>query len=90
MLYEALEKASLATRSTIENLSRKYIIDNNTEVKSICFASKIRLVSFGIGSGSKKSKLTKLVFKKIYSELFHIAFCVTIKKTNKWFLKYNY
>ena len=70
MLFEALGKAALATRATIEKLDNKYKIDGSMEIRPFNLAGKINLVSFKKTSDSKRAKLTVMVFKKFIQNYF--------------------
>ena len=70
MLFEALEKAALATRAPIEKLDNKYKIDGSMEIRLFNFAGKTSLVSFKKTSDSKRAKLTVVVFKKFIQNYF--------------------
>jgi len=70
MLFEALEKAALATRAPIEKLDIKYKIDGSIKVSLINLAGKTNLILFKRTSDSKKAKLTVVVFKKFIQNYF--------------------
>lgn len=70
MLSEALGKAALATRASIEKLGNKYKIDGSMEVSWFNLTEKISLVSYKKISNSKKTKLTIVVFKKFIQNYF--------------------
>ena len=70
MLFEALEKAALATRAPIEKLYNKYKIDGSMEIRLFNLAGKTSLISFKKTSDSKRAKLTVVVFKKFIQNYF--------------------
>ena len=70
MISDALSKAALATRSSIENNGRNYKIDNSLRIHIRKIARKINLVTFKKGGESKKAKLTAVVFKKFIQNYF--------------------
>lgn len=70
MISDALSKAALATRSSIENNGRNYKIDNSLRIHIRKIARKINLVTFKKGGESKKAKLTAVVLKKFIQNYF--------------------
>lgn len=70
MLFEALEKAALATRAPIEKLDNKYKIDGSMEIRPFNLTERTILVSFKKTSDSKRAKLTVVVFKKFIQNYF--------------------
>jgi len=64
MLFEALEKAALATRAPFEKLDNKYKIDSSLEIRPFNLAGKTSLISFKKTNDSKRARLTIVVFKK--------------------------
>jgi hypothetical protein len=70
MLFEALEKAALATRAPFEKLDNKYKIDDSMEIRPLNLAGKTSLILFKNTSDSKRAKLTVVVFKKFIQNYF--------------------
>lgn len=70
MLFEALEKAALATRAPIEKLDNKYKIDGSMEIRPFNLTGRTIFVSFKKTSDSKRAKLTVVVFKKFIQNYF--------------------
>ena len=70
MLFEALEKAALATRASIEKLDNKYKIDGSMKIRLLNLTERTILVLYKKTSDSKKAKLTIVVFKKFIQNYF--------------------
>ena len=70
MLFEALEKAALATRTPIEKLDNKYKIDGSMKIRLLNLTERTILVLYKKTSDSKKAKLTIVVFKKFIQNYF--------------------
>ena len=70
MISDALVKAASATRAPIEKLDGGYKIDNGLKVRLRNIVGKVHIISFKKGDGSKKAKLTKVVFKKFIQNYF--------------------
>jgi len=70
MIFDALEKAALATRAPIERLAGSYIIDNSLKVRLLNLARRMHIISFKKGGESKKAQLTAMVFKKFIENYF--------------------
>ncbi len=70
MLFEALERAALATRAPIEKSGNKYTIDCSLDIRSFNLEGKTIVVSFKTTSDSKKAKLTAVVFNKFIQNYF--------------------
>ena len=70
MLFEALEKAALATRTPIEKLDNKYKIDGSMKIRLLNLTERTILVLYKKTSDSKRAKLTIVVFKKFIQNYF--------------------
>ena len=70
MLFEALQKAVLATRAPIEKLINKNIIDTSIDVILIHCGGKTNIILFRVRNASKKAKLTVKVFNKFIQNYF--------------------
>ena len=70
MIFDALEKAALATRVPIEKLAGSHRIDNSLKVQLRNPVGKMHIILFKKGGESKKVKLTVAVFKKFIQNYF--------------------
>lgn len=70
MIFEALQKASIATRATTEKFTYGYIIDSNMRVRPYELMGLVGIILFGVGKKSKKARLTAVVFRKFIQNYF--------------------
>lgn len=70
MLYDALEKAALATRTHIEKTENGYKIDGCIRIRQHEISKKTMFLVFRKIGESKKAKLTKIVFQKFIQNYF--------------------
>lgn len=66
----ALDKAISATRSTSVKIGNEYRIDNSMLIKIDSLGSKVCYIQYKTGVFSKKSELTKEVFRKFIQNYF--------------------
>lgn len=69
-LMSALERATLATRSTGTQLKRVYLINDASHVRIISLGKYCHVTTFRIRRGSRKARLTKDIFKKFIQNYF--------------------
>ena len=70
MLSDALQKATLVTRTPVDKPADRYRIDNSMEIRFRSLGRVTNLILFKTINKSKKAELARVVFKKFIQNYF--------------------